>query len=148
MSPAPSPTRPAVDEVTRLRLAVMRLARRLRQQGSEGITPSGLSVMGLLERHGPLGLGDLAAREAVKPPSITRQVNVLEEAGLVERETTAEDRRTVQVRLTPLGRRRLDAIRHQRNAWLSERLADLDAAGLDDLRRGVGAIERLLEQGP
>src|SRR5215471_8197821 len=108
--------------VTRTRLAVLRLARRLRQQMTPGITPSQQSALAAIEHRGPLTLGELAAYENVQPPSITRIVGNLEAAELVERTTAAADRRVSLVQVTQLGRDELQAIRNQRDAWLAQRL--------------------------
>jgi DNA-binding MarR family transcriptional regulator len=144
--PAPD-TRSAVDleDVVRLRHAVTRLARRLRQQSSAGITPSQLAVLSGLDSSGPVTLGELAAAEAVSPPSITRIVRALEEQGLVKREAVEDDRRAAVVGVTTKARRILQAIRSQRTAWLAERVAELPPRRVADLRRGVAAIEQLLE---
>ena len=98
---APHRTRPEV--VSRLRLAVLRVARRMRQQANAGVTASQLSVLATVERHGPVGLKELAAIERVQPPSITRIVAALEDAGLVVRAVSPQDRRAAQVSLTADG---------------------------------------------
>src|ERR687891_597030 len=90
---------------TRLRLGIMRLARRLRQQAPEGITPSQLSALATLEGNGPLTLKDLAAAERVQPPTMTRIVAALEEAGLVVRSVDKKDRRCSNLKLTGDGTR-------------------------------------------
>src|SRR6266536_3243902 len=64
----------------RLRLVVTRLARRLRQQADTGVTPSMLSALSTVDRHGSLTLGSLAAHEGVAPPTMTAIVARLEEA--------------------------------------------------------------------
>ena len=69
-----------------LRLVIMRLARQLRSQTVAGLSPSLISALVTIERKGPLTLGQLAALERVKPPSVTRMVAALEGAGLVRRE--------------------------------------------------------------
>src|SRR5690606_1403261 len=81
-TPAP-PSAPALgdDELTRLRLAVLRLARRLRQEHAGDLTPSQLSALSCVEREGPLSLRDLAEMERVQPPSISRIVGSLEGEG-------------------------------------------------------------------
>jgi DNA-binding MarR family transcriptional regulator len=132
------------QQVSRLRVAVMRLSRRLRQQGNVGITPSQLAVLFSLARLGPLTLSQLAEAESVQPPSMTRIVGPLVDAGLVVRELRDDDRRSVKVALAPRGRRAIDSIRAHRNTWLMERLSTLDDAQQADLWRGVAAIERLL----
>src|SRR3712207_4629567 len=100
MGPAAASTATRPEHVSRLRLAIVRLGRRLRQQANAGITPSQLSVLASIDRHGPVGLKELAAIEQVKPPSITRIVAALEEECLVMRVVSDEDRRAANVSLT------------------------------------------------
>jgi len=146
-TPTASPQAVTSDtqRVNLVRVAVMRLSRRLRNQGNVGITPSQLAVLGTLERGGPMTLGQLADAEAVQPPSMTRIVNALAEAGLVQREARAGDRRSIVVAISRAGRRALDSIRAHRNTWLLERVRGLTESEQADLWRGVSAIERLLE---
>ena len=145
----PSGDRAADPElVARLRLSVLRLSRRLRQHAAPGVTPSQLSVLSTLYHHGPLTLGDLAAHEAVQPPSVTRMVGSLEEAGLVKRTGSADDRRTVVAELTAEGRRSVEEIRRRRDAWLASRLGDFSGRQREDLARAVPLLEKLLEDRP
>ena len=137
-----------LDQVARLRATVMRLARRMRQEASAGVTPSQLAVLGSLERHGPLTLGELATAERVQPPSITRSTRALEAAGMIARTVVAEDRRAVRIELTPRARRLIQSIRHQRDAWLAARVAELSQRESADLLRGIQALERVLEVQP
>ena len=89
-----------LDLPTRLRLAVMRLARTLRQQSvTDDITPSMLSALSVVERRGPLSIGELAITERVSPPSMTRVVSHLEERRLVTREVDFTDRRVARLRV-------------------------------------------------
>jgi DNA-binding MarR family transcriptional regulator len=134
-------------EVSRVRLAVLRLARRIRQHANAGVTPSQLSALAAVDRYGPLGLGELAAIEAVRPPSITRVVAALEEAGLVRRGHPPGDRRAAVVGVTPAGARLLEDVRQQRDAWLAARIARLDAAETAALTAALPVLERLLEDG-
>lgn len=136
------------ENVSRLRLALLRLARRLRQQANAGVTPSQLSVLATVDRHGPVGLKDLAAIEQVKPPSITRIVAALEEEGLVTRAVSDEDRRAARVDLTAEGKQALAKVRRRRDAWLAQRLAELDGDEVDALVRALPALEKLLEEKP
>src|SRR5437879_9032819 len=92
-----------------LRLVVMRLARRRRQQADAGITPSMLSALSTIERHGPMTLSELASHERVQPPTITTVLARLESAGLASKDTDLDDRRVSWVSLTPEGRRFLEA---------------------------------------
>jgi DNA-binding MarR family transcriptional regulator len=131
--------------VVQLRLAVMRLARRLRQQTEGELTASRLSALSSLDRLGPLSLGALAAVERVRPPTLTRIVGHLEAAGLVVRRPVPGDRRSTEVEVSPAGRELLDRSRTRKDAYLAERLATLDPAEVEVLRRAAGVLERLLE---
>ena len=131
--------------VVQLRLAVMRLARRLRQQTLGEITASQLSALSSLNRLGPLTLGALAAVERVRPPTMTRIVGHLEAAGLVVRRPAPTDRRSAEVELSPSGRELLDRSRTRKDAYLAERLATLGPAEVAVLRRAAVVLERLLE---
>src|SRR5437870_5825832 len=99
-----------------LRLAVMRLARRLRQQSEAGVTPSMLSALSTIERHGPMTLSDLAAHERVQPPTITSVVGRLETAELVNRVTDPTDRRVSRISLSRGGRHLIEASRSRKTA--------------------------------
>jgi DNA-binding MarR family transcriptional regulator len=106
----------------------MRLARRLRlEKSSEDLSMNQLTALGTLHRCGELTVGELAGIEKVKPPSMTRTVNSLAEAGLVTRRAHPTDGRQVVVGLTPAASRVLDEDRRRRDAWLAKRLADLTA---------------------
>lgn len=145
-APSPAPPQPAPETVARLRLGVLRLSRRLRQNAAAGVTPSQLAVLSTLDRHGPMGVGDLAAHEGIQPPSASRMVDNLLEAGLVSREASAADRRAVVVRLTAKGRRRVEDIRRRRDAWLAQRLARLTPQQLRQVEEVLPVLEELLEQ--
>jgi DNA-binding MarR family transcriptional regulator len=129
--------------VTRLRMAVVRMYRRLRQEDGPDATPSQMSALASLLRLGPLTLGELAAVERVRPPTMTRIVAALEEAGLVERQPDQHDRRVTRVRVSAAGDAFAARTRARRNAFLAARLAELDRADLDALTRAVGVLERL-----
>lgn len=121
-----SPQRADADLASSLRLSVMRLARRLRlEKSSDSLSMNQLAVLGTLNRCGDRTVGELAGIEKVKPPSMTRTVNSLADAGLVTRQAHPTDGRQVLVGLTPAARRVLDEDRRRRDAWLAKRLADL-----------------------
>jgi len=130
----------------RLRLAVTRLHRQLRQQAGSGLTVSGESALATIARHGPVSLGDLAAHEGVKPPSVTTMVAALEAQGLVTRSVDAADRRVSLVAVTPRGRLRLQRSRNRKTAYLAARLARLDERELEVLTDAAGILERLLQE--
>jgi DNA-binding MarR family transcriptional regulator len=136
---------PAPGLPVRLRLAITRLARRLRQQGETAASPTQLAVLATVERDGPLTLGELAAVERVQPPTITAAVGRLEDRGLVRRRTDAIDRRVARVEVTAQGRLLLDESRSRKTAYLESRLEALDADERDTLERAAVILERILE---
>jgi DNA-binding MarR family transcriptional regulator len=123
----------------------MRLARRLRQMQDESLdlTPSQLSAMAVLLNSGDLLMGQLAAQEKVQPPSMTRIVNSLEARGYVERRPEPRDHRQCLVALTDSGREVLLANRRRRDQWLAVRLAELDPAEREILRRAVRVLDKV-----
>lgn len=137
---------PAADEelATRLRVAVTRLNRRLRQQSLAGLSPAQASALGTVNRLDSPTLGELAAAEQVQPPTVTRLVGSLEGAGLVARETDGLDRRVVRVRVTGEGRRTLQRIRTLKNAYLNRRLAALDPAEQELAEAMTSLLEHLV----
>jgi DNA-binding MarR family transcriptional regulator len=136
------------DELaTRLRVAVTRLNRRLRQQSLAGLSPAQASALGTVNRLNALTLGELAAAEQVQPPTATRLVTSLEGAGLVARETDDIDRRVVRVRITTEGRRTLQRIRTLKNAYLTRRLAALDPAEQELAEALTSLLEHLVADG-
>ena len=84
-SPAPAGSQRAID-AARLRVAVLRLSRRLRKHDLAGLTPSQLSTLATIGQYGPVRLGDLAAAERIAPSTLTRLISVLEGLGYVRRE--------------------------------------------------------------
>lgn len=132
------------DDVARLRLAIGRLARRLRQESEVDVTPSQLSALATLERNGTITIGELASIECIRPPTMTRIVAALEELGLVKRSRDPNDRRACHVSVTDKGTDSLRRIRDARSAFLAERLAGLDAADIESIRSALPALERLL----
>jgi|APCry1669192010_1035390.scaffolds.fasta_scaffold14439_2 DNA-binding MarR family transcriptional regulator len=108
-----------------LRRSVTRLNRRLRQNSLGGVSPAQASLLASVDILGNATLGDLAAREQVQPPTVTRLVAALEEMGLVQRITDENDRRCQRVSLTALGRREVTQIRARKTEYLATRLAQL-----------------------
>jgi DNA-binding MarR family transcriptional regulator len=129
------------DVAGRLRLAVNRLHRRLRQESLGGLSPAQASALGSVRRLGNPTLGELAAVEQVQPPTMTRMVAGLAEAGMVSRVTDTNDRRSARVRLTPAGGRTLDRMRTRKNAFLVRRLDQLS----EDEQRHATELVALLE---
>ena len=130
-----------------LRLAVTRLARRLRREAGAGLSPSMLAALSTVERRGPLTLGELATAEGIAPPSVTAAVARLEDAGLVERATLEEDRRVSVVSVTAAGTGLLRESRKAKEAYLARRLAALEPEDRAVLARAADLLEEMLEEG-
>ena len=141
---APAPSHE--DVAGRLRIAVNRLHRRLRQESLGGLSPAQASALGSVRRLGNPTLGELAAIEQVQPPTMTRIVAALAEAGMVTRVADANDRRSARVRLTPAGERALERVRTRKNAFLVRRLDQLTEDEQRDATELVALLERLLEE--
>jgi DNA-binding MarR family transcriptional regulator len=132
----------------RLRMAIVRTSRRLRQEaaGAAGqLTPTAAAALATVERHGPLAPSELAEIERVKRPTATRTLRVLEEAGLVERAPDPEDGRSAVVSVTAAGRERLRRLRGRKNAYLARRMRDLPSEEVETLTRAAAILERILE---
>jgi DNA-binding MarR family transcriptional regulator len=129
---------------SQLRISVMRLARRLRQQRiDDRLTPSQVSALATLERHGTMTLGELAAHEHVQPPSMTRIVGALEEMQLVSRTANPTDGRHVLLTVTPAGAKRLAEDRRRRDAWLYQQLRTLTPGEVEVLQAATEILEKL-----
>ncbi|HET6634929.1 MAG TPA: MarR family transcriptional regulator [Streptomyces sp.] len=130
--------------VNSLRSAVMRLSRRLRHQRvDESLSATEMSVLGTLARCGSATPSELARKEHVQPPSMTRIVAKLESKGLVRLEPHAEDRRQKVVTQTEQAESMLEASRSKRNAWLSELAGGLDEDDWARLREAAPVLEKL-----
>ncbi len=142
---APRSSSGEAELASRLRLAVTRLARRLRTQLPGELSPSQLATLASVERLGPITLGELSSVERVKPPTMTKIVSCLEEQGLVSRTVDESDRRVARVEATSAGLEFLEQSRQQKDAYLAERLRDLDPDDRAALERAADVLERLLE---
>jgi len=126
-----------------LRTAVMRTSRRLRVEATgDVITPGQYTVLAQLNGYGPQTLRELAEREHVQAPSMTRIVNALTEQGFVTRTAHPRDGRQVQVGITPAGAAILAEAREQRTAWLARRVAGLS----DEDRRILSRAAHIMQQ--
>jgi DNA-binding MarR family transcriptional regulator len=142
----PSTTATAGDELAAdLRLAVSRLSRRLRQHAVGGLSPSQVSALASLDRHGPVPMGRLSRLEGVSAPTMTRIVDRLELQGLVTRRADPGDARSAVVELTDEGAGSLARLRHERTAFLAQRLSGLDAADRAAVTAALPALRRLAD---
>jgi DNA-binding MarR family transcriptional regulator len=127
---------------SRLRLAVTRLHRKLRQHSAGGLTQSQASALASIGQLVSPTLGELAARESVRPPSMTRVVGALEEIGYVSRLSDPEDRRVARVALTTKGEAVLRRSRSRKTAYLAAQLHRLPPED----RRALADLTVLLER--
>lgn len=134
------------EVATRLRLAITRMARRLRQEAGAGLTPSQVAALATIERHGPLAPSELAEREQIKRPSVTRILSRLAERELVERIPDPDDGRSAIVTVTPSGRELVRRLRRRKTAYLASRMRGLSRADLEALAGAASVLERILEQ--
>ena len=141
----PESNEPAL--ASRLRLAVVRLNRRLRaQRTNSSVTLTQVSALSALRKCGPLTPGELAAKEGVQPPSMTRVIAALEDYGFVSRRPHPTDGRQAIVELTEQGTAYLRAEVSAREAWLDSRLAGLDESDRELLARAAEIIDRMAGQ--
>ena len=128
-----------------LHSASIRLLRLLRREDDScGLTAPRLSALSVLVFAGPRSLGELAAAEQVRPPTMSRIVDALAAASLVSREPDPQDRRGVRITATEAGCALLLAGRAQRVAALEARLDPLTSEEREILRQGVEILERVL----
>jgi DNA-binding MarR family transcriptional regulator len=143
--PATDPESAELTELAaRLRLAVGRLNRRIRIDGHEAIPPLQLSALVTIEQYGPLRLSELARREAVTAPTMSRVLAALDEQGLVIRTPDPHDARGVLIVLSELGGRRVQEVRSTRTALVARRLDRLTAEQRRLLTEAMPALEALL----
>jgi DNA-binding MarR family transcriptional regulator len=134
------------DVANRLHSAAIHLLRRARRTDPlTGISPAQLSALSVL-MSGPKTLGELAAAEQVRPPTMSRLVSEMERAGVARKVTDRVDARVVRVHATPKGLRALARGRAMRIAAIEGLIQQLKADDLMNVERAVGTIERLLGQ--
>jgi DNA-binding MarR family transcriptional regulator len=140
----------AVDSVelaNRLRPVLLQINRHLRREAhAEGITGGQAALLAQIRAYPELGLRELAAREGVSAPAMTRYLDRMERAGLVVRTRSSEDARRVQLALTPKGMRALRSVRRRRTAWLAERLEGLSPEEIAAVGRAIEPLSKLLEE--
>ncbi|HZQ63974.1 MAG TPA: MarR family transcriptional regulator [Gaiellaceae bacterium] len=135
-----------VELANRLRPVLLHLNRHLRREAhTEGVTGGQASLLAQIRAYPELGVRELAAREGVSAPSMTRYLDRMERAGLIVRTRSREDARRIRPTLTPKGVRVLRSVRRRRTAWLAERLQALSAAELAAVDRAIDPLLHLVE---
>lgn len=139
---------PLSERAVHLRTAIVRMARRLRQEAATettGLTPTSLAALGTIERHGPITPSEIAAIERVKRPTITRTLACLQREGLIDRAPDPADGRSALVSVNAAGRERLRRLRGRKSAYLARRMRDLSAEEVETLERAAEILERMRE---
>jgi DNA-binding MarR family transcriptional regulator len=132
-------------DVTRLRVALARLSRRLRRHELAGLTPTQLAALATVGTSGPMRLGDLAAAEGIAPSTLTRLVTALEDSGYVRRFPDPSDARASTLAITPHGQEALERIRTESTLMLTASLELLTPAQRSTLAEALPVLEQLAE---
>ena len=131
-----------LEAADRLHSAAIHLLRLLRQEDlASGVSAARLSALSVLVFGGPRTIGDLAAAEQVRRPTMTKIVTGLEADGLARRRPSPEDGRSVIVEATESGRALLQQGRRRRVEALAARIGGLPSADVATLRRAADLIE-------
>src|SRR3954466_16177777 len=152
-------TSPSIGDVAgHLRLVVARTARRLRQEAGADLSPSMISALASIDRHGPVTPSELAAHERVQRPTVTRVLARLEELALIERASDPSDRRSSLITASAAGRTLLRRQRSRKDQYLVRRRAcrkdqspgrppeTLDADDVATVERAAAILERMLDE--
>jgi DNA-binding MarR family transcriptional regulator len=148
------PTNSAIsltDSAAQLRMAIVRTARRLRQEAASeasGLTPTSTATLASIEHHGPLTPSELADIERVKRPTMTRTLGCLEREGLIERTPDPADGRSSLIAVNAAGRERLRRLRGRKNAYLARRMRELAPEEVETLERAAEILDRMREGEP
>jgi DNA-binding MarR family transcriptional regulator len=142
------PTLLSADPITvanRLRPVLLKLNRELRREiHSLGVTGGQVSLLNQIKQEPLIGIRELAERERMSKPGMSKYVARLEAAGLVRRSELA-DKRRVGFEVTDEGERVILSVKRRRTAWLAERLRGLSPLELDAVDAAVDPLMTLLE---
>jgi DNA-binding MarR family transcriptional regulator len=131
----------------RLRPVLLKLNRELRREiHSLGVTGGQVSLLVQIKYAPGIGVRELASRERMSVPGMSKFVSRLEEAGLIERAPVAEDRRRVGLIVTPAGHRVLRSVKSKRTAWLADRLRHLNPDELEAIDAAIEPLAHLLDE--
>ena len=133
------------ESAARLRLAIVRTARRMRQEAGADLSPTLIAALATIDRLGPLTPSELADVERVKRPTATRIAGALEKEGLIERAADPTDGRACLLSTSREGKALLKRVRSRKNAYISRRLRKLGDDDVETLERAAEVLERMLE---
>jgi DNA-binding MarR family transcriptional regulator len=143
--PVAAATVDTTELANRLRPVLLKLARELRREiHSLGVTSGQAALLVQIKQAPGIGMRELAARERISVPGMSKFVARLEEAGLVQRDAVGGDKRRVGLTVTESGRRVLRSVKSKRTAWLSARLRTLTDDELEAVDRAIDPLMRLL----
>ncbi|MDP9049119.1 MAG: MarR family transcriptional regulator [Acidobacteriota bacterium] len=129
-----------------LHSAAVQLLRGLRKvDAGAGLNAPRLSALSVVVFGGPVSLGDLAAAEQVRPPTMTRIVNALEKQGLVTKVRDQHDRRNIAISATMKGKMGMIQGRNRRIQSLADRIERLDAPERNTLHCAAAAIRKMMQ---
>lgn len=138
-----------IETGTQLRAVIGRLSRRLRPTAAAieaGLTPTRVSVLLHVERAGPVRLSELGAAEGINPTMLSRVISHLVEAGLIERTSDEDDRRSAWATATQAGSRVAERIRRERTDAVSAAFDELPEIDRRRIEQALPALEALAEQ--
>ena len=133
------------EAAARLRLAIVRTARRMRQEAGAELSPTLIAALATIERLGPMTPSELADVERVKRPTATRIAAALEREGLIERAADPTDGRACLLSASSEGKKLIKRVRSRKNAYISRRLRKLGDEDVETLERAAEVLERMLE---
>lgn len=137
----------AIELAEALHSAAIHLLRRVRTEDrASGVGPAQLSALSVLVFGGRMSLGDLAAAEQVKPPTMVRIVQALTEERLAIAKPDKQDRRRLVISATGRGRELMLRARERRVRALAELIAGVSVKQQEQLREAVGTIRQLLSE--
>jgi DNA-binding MarR family transcriptional regulator len=135
-----------VAVANRLRPVLFKLNRALRRElHSLGVTGGQVSLLVQISKQRGIGIRELATREGMSAPGMSKYVARLERDALVERGAVGGDRRRIGLSLTEAGERVLRSVRSRRTAWLAARLRELEPAEIDAIDAAIEPLTRLLD---
>ena len=134
------------ETAARLRLAINRTARRMRQSAKADLGPASVAALATIERSGPLTPSELARIEGIQRPTATRLLGRLTEEGLVTRTADPDDGRCSIVAINPAGRAALARLRKLKTAYLAKEMRRLSDDDVETLARAAEILEQVLEE--
>ena len=143
----PTPVGTPTEVASKLRVALMRMVRRLKRETDGEHSVSVIAALGSLNSRGPLTLSEWAEAEGVSRPSMTVLAGNLFDQNLIAKEPDPSDGRMVRVHVTHVGARVLERSRTRRNVYLAKRLAALGGEELLILDEAATILLRLVEEG-